>query len=305
MNKILITTSSFGKEDPSATKLLQDAGYEVILNPHGRKLSEDEVLNLLLEVKPVGMIAGVEPLTARVLEQAKDLKVISRCGIGLDNVDLNATRDRGIIVLNAPDGPTQAVAELTVGLMLAGLRHIVETDTAIHSGQWKRPMGRLLAEQTVGIVGCGRIGSAVAELVKPFGTKLLGYDPNISRHQVIHLVRLDELLEEADIVSLHLPYGKSTHHLVDKQLLGKMKKGALVVNTSRGGVVDEQGLYEAIVSGHLGGACIDTFEEEPYTGPLTNLPQVVLTAHIGSYAKEARTKMERQAILNLLSAMKG
>lgn len=305
MNRILITTSSFGKEDSSVLKPLQDAGYEVILSPYSRKLSEEEVLSLLLEVKPVAMIAGVEPLTARVLEGAEGLKVISRCGIGLDNVDLTTARSRGITVLSTPDGPTQAVAELSVGLMLAGLRHIVETDTAIRSGKWRRPMGRLLGEQTVGIVGCGRIGSAVAELVKPFGTKLLGYDPYINGHPIIHLVSLDELLEEADIVSLHLSYGKSTHHLIDKQLLAKMKKGGLVINASRGGIVDEEALYEAIVSGHLGGACIDTFEEEPYTGLLTKLPQVVLTSHIGSYAKEARAKMERQAVLNLLSAMEG
>jgi D-3-phosphoglycerate dehydrogenase len=305
MNRVLITTASFGKEDSSVLKPLRDAGYEVKLNPYGRRLSEDELLGLLLEVKPVAMIAGVEPVTAQVLEQVKNLKVISRCGAGLDSVDLNTARDKGIIVLSTPDGPTQAVAELTVGLMLAGLRHIVEVDVAIRSGEWKRPMGRLLGEQAVGIVGCGRIGSAVAELVKSFGAKLLGYDAHIDGHQIIHLVSLDQLLEDADIISLHVPYGKDTHHLIDKQLLSRMKKGALVINTSRGGIVDEQALYEAIVSGHLGGACIDTFEEEPYTGSLTRLPQVVLTSHIGSYAKEARVKMEREAVLNLLYAMKG
>lgn len=303
MTRILITISSFGKEDSSPLNSLRDAGYEVMTNPYGRRLSEDEVLNLVLEVKPVAMIAGLEPLTAQVLERAENLKVISRCGIGLDNVDLNAARSRGITVLNTPDAPTRAVAELTIGLILAGLRYIVEADTAIRSGQWKRPMGRLLGEQTLGIIGCGRIGSAVAELVKPFGAKLLGYDPYINGHRTTRLVSLDKLLADSDVVSLHLPYGESTHHLVDRQWLSKMKKGALLINTSRGGIVDEDALYEAIVSGHLGGACVDTFETEPYTGPLANLPQVVLTPHIGSYAREARINMERQAVNNLLSVL--
>lgn len=305
MSRVLITTSSFGQEDKSVIKLLQEAGFEVKNNPYGRKLNEDEVLALILELEPAAIIAGLEPLTARVLEQAKVLKVISRCGIGLDNVDLEAARSRSIIVMSTPDAPVPAVAELTVGLMLAGLRHIVEVDTAIRSGQWKRPMGRLLGEQTVGIVGCGRIGTAVAMLVKPFGARLLGYDPNVNRHGIIQMVSLDRLLADADVVSLHIPYGESTHHLVDSGWLARMKKGALLINTSRGGIIDEGALHQAIVSGHLEGACLDTLEEEPYSGPLTGLPQVVLTSHIGSYAREARAKMEREAVVNLLSAMKG
>jgi len=303
LNKVLVTTSSFGKDDPSIITSLEEAGFEVVLNPYGRKLTEEEVLNLLLEVKPKAMIAGVEPLTAKVLDGIPSMSVISRCGIGLDSVDLDAAKKKGIRVLNTPDAPTEAVAELTVGLMLSAMRRIVEVDSEIRAGNWKRPMGKLLGAQTVGLVGCGRIGSAVARLLKPFGVRLIGYDPFIKEHPAISILSLDELLKQADIISLHVPYNESMHHLVNKQLIDKMKQGAIIINTSRGGIVDEEALYEALVSGHLGGACLDTFEREPYKGPLDELSQVILTPHIGSYAKEARIKMEREAAHNLLSTI--
>lgn len=304
MKKVLITTSSYGKDDPSVIALLNQEGYEVVLNPFGRKLTEEEVLELLWQVGPVAMIAGVEPLTARVLGRTSGLKVISRCGIGLDNIDLDVARQNGIAVLNTPDAPTQAVAELTLGLMIASLRKIVEVDAGIRAGNWRRPMGKLLGGQTVGIVGCGRIGSMVAQLLKNFGSKLIGYDPFIKEHSLIPLVSLDKLLSQADIVSLHIPYNQSVSHLLNKQLIDNMKTGAVLINTSRGGIVDEEALYDAVIEGRLAGACLDTFEREPYTGPLSKLSQVILTPHIGSYAKEARVKMEREAALNLLSAMK-
>lgn len=304
MDKILVTTSSFGKEDSSPIDMLCEAGYEVVLNPLGRKLTENEVLNLLSDVKPVAMVAGVEPLTARVLGSVPFLKVISRCGIGMDSVDLDAAKKIGITVMNTPDGPTRAVAELTVGMMLNAMRKITEVDSAIRSGQWRRPMGRLLGEQTVGLMGCGRIGSAVAALLKPFGPRMIGYDPFVKDHPLVSIVSLTEMLKESDLVSLHIPYDQSVYHLFNKEKINKMKKGALLINTSRGGIVDEEALYDAIVSGHLGGACLDTFEKEPYTGPLTELGQVVLTPHIGSYAKEARIKMEKDAVYNLLSVIK-
>lgn len=303
MSRVLITTSSFAVDDQSPLALLHRAGYEVVLNPFGRRLKEEEVLDLVSNNQPVGIIAGVEPLTARVLEAAPALRVISRCGIGLDNVDFEAARRRGIAVFNTPDAVTPAVAELTVGLMLTVLRRIVEADGAVRSGKWHRPMGRLLGAQTVGLIGCGRVGSAVALLVKLFGAQVLGYDPFLHHHPAVSLVSLDELLARSDIVSLHIPYDKSVHHLVDRHVISRMKPGAIIINTARGGLVDEEALYEAIHGGRLAGAGLDTFETEPYVGPLAELPQVVLTPHIGSYAREARIEMERQAVLNLVSAL--
>jgi D-3-phosphoglycerate dehydrogenase len=303
LSRVLVTTSSFGKEDPSVIMLLREAGFEVVLNPFGRKLTEEEVMELLLKVQPVAMIAGVEPLTARVLRSMSGLRVISRCGIGMDTVDLEAAGIANINVLNTPDAPTQPVAELTVGLILAVLRNIVETDANIRIGSWKRPMGRLLGAQTAGIVGCGRIGTAVARLLRAFGSELIGYDPYIKEHKFIPLAPLEQLLAKADIVSLHLPYVQPLHHLFNRELLGKMKRGSVIINTSRGGLIDEGALHDALASEHLAGAGLDTFESEPYTGTLVSLPNIVLTPHIGSYAKEARMKMEREAVLNLLSAL--
>lgn len=305
--KVVITTSSFGKEDPAAIKLLHDAGYEVILNPYGRKLNEDEVLNLLLEAKPIGMIAGVEPLTAWLLERAEGLKVISRCGIGLDNVDLDAAKGKGIAVLNTPDGPTQAVAELTIGIIFDLLRRISFLDRELRKGNWRKETGCLLQSRRVGIVGLGRIGKRVAELTLALGAKVAGTDikPDFKWLQAIRvpLVSLEELLKESEILCLHVSYTADNRHLIGKTEIEAMRKGAYLVNLSRGGVVDEDALCVALTSGHLSGAALDVFDQEPYTGQLTKLDNVVLTPHIGSYARESRLEMEMQAVKNLLSAL--
>jgi D-3-phosphoglycerate dehydrogenase len=290
---ILCTTSNFTADN-------FPAGLKVIKNPFKRKLTEAEVATLIEEHQPVGMIAGVEPLTRAVLKKAKNLKVISRCGIGLDSVDLEAARELGIVVTNTPDAPTIPVAELTLGMILNLMRHLHIIDAGIRRGKWERPMGRLLHGKTVGIVGCGRIGSYVAKLVSAFGCRVLGCDPYLQTHQYCKLVSLDTLLAQSDIVSLHIPYSADNHHLISTTQLALMKPGAILINAARGGLVDEQALYEAVKSGHLGGAAIDCFEKEPYTGPLKELPNVLLTAHIGSYAKEARTLMEQQAVENLV-----
>lgn len=307
MSRILITTSSFGKEDSSAIKLLHDAGYEVILNPYGRKLSEDEVVNLLSEVKPVGMIAGVEPLTGCVLEQAGGLKVISRCGIGMDNVDLNAARSRGIAVLNTPNGPTQAVAELTVGLIFDLLRSISFLDRELRKGNWRKETGSLIQGKKIGIVGLGRIGKRVAELLLALEAKVAGTDikPDFKWLQTnqVPLVSLEELLQESEILCLHVSYTADNKHLIGRREIDAMRKGAYLVNLSRGDLIDEHALYSALTGGHLAAAALDVFVHEPYNGPLTKLDNVVLTPHIGSYATEARLKMEMQAVENLLSVL--
>jgi D-3-phosphoglycerate dehydrogenase len=306
-NRILISPSSFGKENPSPLDALRDAGYEVILNPHGRKLTEDEVVNLVLEAKPVGMIAGVEPLTARVLEQAKDLKVISRCGIGLDNVDLNAARSKGIAVLNTPDAPTEAVAELTIGLIFDLLRRISFLDRELRKGNWRKETGSLLRDRRVGIVGLGRIGKRVAQLLVALSAKVAGTDikPDFEWLQAnqVPLVSLEDLLKESEILCLHVSYTADNKHLIGKKEMGAMREGAYLLNLSRAGVVDEGALYLMLASGHLSGAALDVFDQEPYNGPLTKLDNVVLTPHIGSYAREARLEMEMQAVKNLLSVL--
>lgn len=300
--KIALTTSSFDISDNPWIDVLARSGFEIVMNPYGRRLTEDEVVGLL-DADVVGMVAGVEPLTRRVLVGAMGLKFVSRAGIGMDSVDLAAAAELGIGVANTPNAPVPAVAELTVGIMLDLLRHIGAADRGIRAGQWKQTMGRLLGAQTVGLVGCGRIGLAVARLLQAFGATVLAYDPAYAGSEP-RAAELDELLASADIVSLHMPYGPATHHIADAAFMARMKRGALLVNASRGGLIDEAALAEALASGQLGGAGLDTFEQEPYNGPLAALPQVVLTAHMGSYAKECRSRMEREAAENLVAGLR-
>jgi D-3-phosphoglycerate dehydrogenase len=305
MHTILITTSSFGTQDRSGLEKMEKAGLSIVANPFGRKLTEDEVSQLIREHRPIGMIAGVEPLTANVLNNADSLKVIARCGIGMDSVDLNTAKLKGITVTNTPDAPTIPVAELTIGMILSLLRKIHISDASIRTGGWQRPMGYLLFGKTVGLIGCGRIGSKVAEILKAFGCKILGCDPACRLNDTICLMESDQLLPTADIVSLHIPYSIATHHFMNKERIRLMKKGSMLVNTARGGLIDEDALLDALQSGHVSGAAIDSFEQEPYTGPLKNLDNVVLTAHMGSYAKEGRVMMEQQAVENLLASLQG
>ena len=303
MSKVLITTSSFSLGNFAEAKALHDAGISIEMNPHGRRLSEDEVAGLV-ENDVIAVLAGLEPLTDRVLSNAKSLRVIARCGTGLDSVDLQAASRLGIDVFNTPDAPTQAVAELTIAHMLNSLRHISTTDSNMRSGKWTPTMGSLLATKTVGLIGVGRIGSAVAKLAQAFGARVIGFDPVVSSHNSVELLSLDEVLNQADIVSLHVPINDQTHHILNANTISRMKPGSIVVNVSRGGLIDESALHDALKSQHLSGAALDCFEDEPYSGPLLQIPGVHVTAHMGSYARETRDLMEVEASTNLVNGLR-
>lgn len=296
-NNILITTSSFAEKE-------FNKNLNVINNPYHRKLSEEEILNLIIKYQPIGIIAGVEPLTRKVLESAKELKVISRCGIGLDSIDLKAAKELGIKIVNTKDAPTNAVAELTIGLMLAVLRNIPSLDKGIRDNKWKGPKGMLLGNKVIGIIGCGRIGSRVAYLCKAFGCKVIGYDPNIQSHPIINMTTIDKVLINSDIVTLHIPLNNETKEIISEQNISIMKKNAILVNVARGGLVNEISLYNALVKGDLFGAALDCFINEPYIGKLTTLNNVVLSPHMGSSTITTRTIMEKQALENLMIELK-
>ena len=304
MSKVIITTSSFNLESKEI-KDIQSAGYEVVLSPYGRRLTEDEVKGMLAP-DVVGMIAGVEPLTRDVIEGAQGLKVISRCGIGMDSVDTDAANDRAITVINTPDAPTKAVAELTIGLMLDCLRGVPRQDHSIRKGEWVRPMGGLLSARTIGMVGYGRIGKTTAKYAAGIGAKIIAYDSYVKEdpNGIATFVSMDELYAQADIVSLHIPYSDDFHHLIDEVAIAKMKDGAIVINTSRGGLVDEDALAAALKSGKLSCAALDVYEQEPYKGSLVNVENAVLSAHTGSYAKESRIEQEVLSAINLLEGLK-
>lgn len=253
MKRILVTTSSF-----SVKHLL--AGQEVFYNPHGRRLDEGEVLALIREIQPVGMIAGVEPLTRSVLQAADGLQVISRCGIGLDSVDLEAARELGIEVCNTPEAPVPAVAEMALALMLAWLRRIPSGDQEIRNGKWVRKSGSLLAGKTVGIVGCGRIGTRLSSLLAAFGCTVIGSDPHITAHPTCRMVPPDELFRSSDIVSLHIPLTDETRNSINVDTFKRMKSTALLVNTARGGVINEDDLHTALSQNLIAGAALDVYE---------------------------------------------
>jgi len=301
MKKVFISTSTFAEFDTAPVKLLKDAGFEVVLNPLKRTLTKDEILKLASEVH--GLIAGTELIDAEVLKDLKKLKVISRCGAGMDNVDLKTAKELNVKVFNTPDGPTLAVAELTIGLILDSLRRISAMDRHLRAGKWKKQMGSLLHKKNVGIIGYGRIGKRVAKLLAQFEPNLAFYDIAAQKSDPSCAFKpLKELLSWADIITLHCS-APDDKPVIGKEELKQIKKGCILVNVSRGSAVDESALYEALKSGWLGGAALDVFSAEPYSGPLRELDNVILTPHIGSYAKEARVEMEMQAVKNLLSGL--
>ncbi len=300
--KIVVSLTSFAQYDPEPKEILEKAGMEVVLNPHGRTVTEKEIVELAVGAQ--GLIAGTENLSASVLEQLKSLKVISRCGVGMDNVDLNAADRLGIKVFSTPDGPTVAVAELVIGLAFNLLRQVSAMDRAIRAGQWQKKMGSLFSGKNIGIIGFGRIGQAVASLSLSLNAYVLYYDLGVkTKIPKVRRVELDALLREADIVTVHVPFSQTTKHLLRKEQLGLMKKDSLFINCSRGGVVDEQALFAALQDKKLAGAAVDVFEQEPYHGPLKDLDNVILTPHIGSYAKESRIQMEIEAVRNLIKGL--
>ena len=303
MSKLVISTSSFDVEGNSSLNHLVNSGMHIVRNSYKRKLTEDEAIELLGE-DTIGMIAGIEPLTERVFSSAKNLKVVSRCGAGLDSVELAAAKLHGISVFNTPEAPAQAVAELTMGLMLAALRRICQTDRLLRISEWPRMQGQLFAAQTVGIIGLGHIGKRVARLSQAFDARVIAHDPHIDpTSHGVESVSLEELFAEANVISLHVPYTTDTHHLLDAKSFARMKPGSIIINAARGGLIDETALDEALISGHLGMAALDVFEQEPYHGPLTKNDRMILTSHIGSLAKESRKCMELEAAENLLKGL--
>lgn len=307
--KILITTRSFRKIAGPHQQILTESDYEVVNSPVDHTLKADELADLLPGI--VGAILGVDEVNAQALARADSLKVISRFGVGVDSVDLEAATQRGIVVTNTPGANTVAVAELTLGLILALARHIPRQDRAVKGGDWRVISGMELYGQTLGIVGMGRIGRETAARAAAFGMQIVYYDPYPPSPETLGTLRaesvtLDRLLRESDVVSLHLPLTPQTHHLLDAAALARMKPSALLINTARGGLVDETALYEALKAGKLAGAACDAFALEPSIGnPLLELDQFIATPHSGSATQQTTLRMGMMAAENLLAVLRG
>ena len=298
MPKALITTVPFGDKNRLPIELLEAAGIEYLINPKGRKLKEDELAEMASDFDV--LIAGTEPITDKVMRSAHRLKLISRVGIGLDSVDLVAAERYGIKVSYTPDAPAPAVAELTIALMLSLLRSVHLSNAQMHRGEWHRYFGRRIPEVTIGIIGAGRIGGRVLRRLSAFGTpRILVNDMNpnssITTDLKLEWVGKEEIYRQADVITLHLPLTVHTKNMVRREQLLQMKPDAMLINTSRGGIINEHDLSEVLKAGHLGGAAIDVFEQEPYHGALAEIDRCLLTSHMGSMSIDCRTRMEIEA----------
>lgn len=275
------------------------------------KMSEDELVKIIGDYE--GMIVrSATQVTARVLEQASKMKVVGRAGVGVDNIDIAAATCRGILVVNAPGGNTIATAELTMAMMQSLARNIPQANASLRSGKWdkKAYTGVELRDKVLGVIGLGRIGSAVAKRAQGMEMKIVAYDPYITEEKAemlgVKLLPMADVIKAADFITVHLPMTKESKHLLGKDAFEMMKPGVRIINCARGGIVDEEALYEAMKSGKVAGAAMDVFEKEPNTeSPLLQLNNFIATPHLGASTKEAQLSVAVDVAEDLVSALRG
>lgn len=307
--KILITPTSLSQQlHTPALDPLRARGAELVVNPYGRPMRPPELIAALEGVDAV--IAGLDTFSDEVIHAAPQVKVIARYGVGYDRIDLEAARRAQVRVTNTPGANANAVAELTVGLMFAVARQIPQAATAVADGGWPRHQGIELAGRTLGLVGLGAIGRGVAAMARGIGMEVLGVDPGMSRQQLEELdivpVQMDDLFTAADVLSLHVPLNEATRHMVSAARIAAMPAQAIIINTARGGLVDEQAAVDALDSGSLHGVGLDAYLTEPPTdSPLVGHRRVVATPHAGAHSMESVQRTAAAAVENLLAVLDG
>ena len=290
--KIAVGASSFGDAAPEVLEWLQKKGIEVVRNPYGRKMTQEEIIEHLQGA--VGLLAGLEPLNEEVFRACPELKAIARIGIGMDNVDREAAARHGIKVSNTPEGPTDAVAEMTLAALLAICHNLIPANEDVHKGIWKKRMGRSIQELKVLMVGYGAIGRRTAELLRGLGAEIMIYDkylPEESTHA------LAEGVAAADVISLH---ASGKEEILSEELFARMKENVILLNSARGGLINEQAMYHALKTGKVSAFWGEALWSEPYEGMLRECGNAILTPHICTYTTQCRMSMERQAVENLL-----
>lgn len=305
--KVLITFAPMVRNAGTPFDLLRDAGCDVLTSNSDRWLTADELIPLVHDVDAI--IAGGDPIDANVIAAAPRLKVVSRHGVGYDAVDVVAATRAGVVVTITPGSNSVSVAELTFGFLVALARRIPQMSRALHEGDWTRRPGMELAGKTLGLVGLGNIGKAVATRALAFGLRVIATDvvrdERFAAENDIAYVPLSDLLREADFVSLHAPGLPGAAPLIGEPELRTMKRGSHLINTARGSLVDEDALYRALVDGHLAGAALDVFAQEPPgPSPLLTLDSVLATPHIGGTI-EAGTRTALMATENALQVLRG
>lgn len=288
--KVLVTATNFSALCAEAKSLLEENGVTVIENPHNRPMTLEELKDVVGDVN--GVIAGVDTWDESIFQLAPQLKVISRFGVGVDNIDIKKAKEYGIKVTNAPKLNSNAVAELTINLILSSLRNTPNLHFSTKIGKWERFVGTELKGKTVGLLGFGNIAQSVAKKLQSFDVKVLAYDkyPNeeIAEQYNVIFTSYEEILQSSDVVSMHLPNIQETHHFMNQERFGKMKDGSYFINTSRGGLVDEIALHDALKTGKLKFAGIDVYEVEPVkpTNALFELDNIVTTPHTAAETYE-------------------
>ncbi len=306
--KVLITAVPFGEKNQTPLKLLEKAGIDYLVNPLCRKPREEETAEMVADFDVI--IAGTERITDEVMRRSARLKLISRIGIGLDGIDLRSAKRREIRVCNTPDAPSQPVAEFVISSMLTLLRFTHISNLEMHRGKWNRYIGRNLSECTVGLIGVGRIGKRILSLLESFNCKRILIN-DIKKSDVFNDNRIikwcnkESIYREADIISVNVPLTEKTRNMIRREHLISMKSDTAIINTSRGGIVNESDLYDVMHDGHLAGAAIDVFENEPYNGPLMGIERCVLTPHLASMTIGCRTRMEIEATEEAIRFLKG
>ncbi len=307
-HNVLITARSFGKEIPEPMERLIKHGFRIMEWREGTGLEVSELIAKVGEAD--AWIVGSYPIQAALLENVPRLQIIAKHGVGIDNIDVPAATEKGILVATAPGSNDQAVADLTMGLLLSLVRKIPQANASVKSGRWERFQGFGLAGKTIGIIGLGRIGLNVAKRVKGFDMEILGCDPfwPEERAREIGIVRVDfeTLIGKSDVITLHVPRTPETEGLIEEHQIARMKTGVWIVNTSRGKIIDEKAMYRALVFGKVAGYATDVFETEPPEGnPLLNLTNVVATPHIGSYTNDALRMLGESVVDTLLKVFHG
>ncbi len=306
MSRVLVTPRSLTTSPHPALERLRENGYEIAYCQPGKLPSEAELLRLAPGV--VGWLAGVEPVSEAVIAAAGDLRAISRNGTGIDNLPLAALAERGITLRTADGANAPGVAELTIGLIFAALRHIPLADAGVKTGQWPRKLGREIRGRPVGVVGCGAIGREVARLAAALGATVLAYDPASADIDLSNgnarWVSLTTLLAEAEIITLHCPAPAGGRAMIGAKEFATFRPGALLINTARAALVDEVALLSALASGRVATYAVDVFAQEP-PGDLTLAgdPHVIATTHIGGFTEESVERATRIAVANLLDAL--
>jgi D-3-phosphoglycerate dehydrogenase len=307
--KVLVTPTSLKADakNPALDELRKFA-HEITYNPVGRPLAEEELVPLLEDCD--GYIAGLDFVTARVVESCHKLKVISRYGAGVDRVDIDAASEHGIAVCNTPGVNADAVADLAFGLILSVARRIPALDRLTKEGKWTRTTGVELYGKTLGILGLGAIGRAVAKRAAGFSMRVLAFDPYMdeayARTNGIEAATFADAVKNSDVLSLHLPLNDETRHVINGEVMRGMKQGAIIINAARGGLIDEHAACDLLKSGHLGGLGLDAYEEEPPTKSLLfEMDNVVATPHTGAHTREATANMAFMAVSNLIGVLSG